>query len=116
MRSLNDEQCFQCSNRGPCSVSRVEGSGAATISEVSFQKKFTPDHQVDPSKKQENTEKLRQELKEAAIEMKVLQAKDVRLNKQREVLDGLADKLVAAPASGGEVSLVLLLLINKWVT
>ena len=96
-----------------CSVGRVEGIGAATISEVSFQKKFSPDHLVDPSKKQEHTEKLRQELKEAAIEMKVLQAKNVRLFKQREVLDGLADKLVAPPASGGEVSLLLRLLINK---
>ena len=78
----------------------------ATILEVSFQKKFIPCHQLEPSK-EEKTEKLRQELKDAADQLKVLNAKKVRLNTQGQVLDGLANKLMTVQEPGSQVSLLV---------
>ena len=81
---------------------------------MSFQKKFIPSHQLEPDKQQEKAEQLKQEMKDAVNDMKILQAKKVRLSKQRQVLDGLADKLVT-PESAGKVGWLVWDLIIKQV-
>ena len=91
----------------------MEGSGSATISEVSFQKKFIPCHQLEPDKKQEKAEQLKQEMKDAVNDMKILQQKKVRLTKQRQVLDGFADKLVTPEAASKVGWLVCELIIKQ---
>ncbi len=79
-------------------IFRVEGRGAATITEVAFQtKQLTPDESTIQNEKEKQ---LRYQLEEAERRHNILNVKQHRLRKQRDVLDGFADNVVKAGNDG----------------
>lgn len=71
---------------------RVEGRGPATIIEVAFSTKYlTSEEQQDVKQKQSE---IRKKLDNAKNLQAVLKQKRVRLEKQRQVLDGFADNAI----------------------
>ena len=70
---------------------RVEGKGLATISEVTYQSRWINEEQEESSE----VKKVRTQIEALNNTEKVLKTKLVRLKKQRSVLDGFADRLVA---------------------
>lgn len=76
----------------------MDGNGEATISEVAFTTKYVAPASEDARKTKED--KLQAELEALQLKLQVLQTKRTRLIKQRQVLDGFADKLTAARPVG----------------
>ena len=82
-------------------ISRVEGRGSATITEVAFQtKQLTPDESTIQNEKEKQ---LRYQLEEAERRHNILNVKQHRLRKQRDVLDGFADNVVKAGNDGVKI-------------
>ena len=86
------------------SLTRVEGKGSATITEVAFQtKQLTPDEE---SSQHEKEKQLRKQLEDGEKRHKVLLTKQHRLRKQRDVLDGFADNVKKAGSDGVGVTAI----------
>jgi N-terminal domain of unknown function (DUF4140) len=77
---------------------RVEGRGAATISEVKYHEEFVRKEEEVNAKQKE----LRKKLDSLTEQRAVVEGEQARLLKQKSVLDGVAGRVAAGGAGGAD--------------